>query len=160
MSDNRSQKVAEPHYVAWRGELLARMALARIPGLIVNELPKDAATDYFYDFVVVADRGFCFFVEVKAYSSVRRKGNGVADETDLHWSVSADMIRRARRSQTPVFLFLFDADTEHGRFLRLDTLPAPKPDASHVVVDLPIAQTIDPQRLSNAIAKLEMRSQV
>jgi hypothetical protein len=44
--------------------------------------------------------------------------------------------------------------------LRLDTLPPPKPDASHVVVDLPIAQTIDPQRLSNAIAKLEMGSQV
>jgi hypothetical protein len=105
MSDKRKQESEEPNYVAWRGELLARMALARIPGLIVNELPKDTVTDHSYDFVVVADRGVCFFVEVKAYSSVRRKRDDVAEETDLHWSLSADIICRARRSQTPVFLF-------------------------------------------------------
>jgi hypothetical protein len=160
MSDKRKQEGEEPNYVGWRGELLARMALARIPGLIANEPPKGAVMDVPYDFVVVADRGFCFLVEVKAYSSARRKLNAVADEPDLRWSLSADLIRRARRSQTPIFLFLFDADTEHGRFLRLDTLPEPKPGTSHVVVDLPISQTIDPQRLLNAIAELEATTRV
>jgi hypothetical protein len=139
---------------------LAKMALSRVPGLIVHDQPKDVVSDMPYDFVVVGDRGLCFFVEIAAFSSVHRKMNGVGTDPVIRWDSNANLIRRARRSQNPIFLFLFDADTEHGRYQRLDTLPEPAADAATVSVSFPLSQTIDKTRLEAVVNELESEQRV
>ena len=147
----------QPSYVAWRGELLAELALARIPGLVVHKRPDRAPADLAYDFLVVTDRGACFFVAVNAFASFRMTAHrgDIREAPELHWMVDADLVRRVRASESPFVLFLFDADTEHGRYLRLDMLPDPGPKAEFLQVRFPVENTITKESLTRFIADLE-----
>jgi hypothetical protein len=158
MSDNRTSveiKPTGPSYVSWRGELLAELALARVPALTVYKRPEKAASDLPYHFLVATEHGLCFFVEVQAFSSFRLDVADVKTIPELRWAVDPDIVRQARASHSPVFLFLFDADSDHGRYLRLDTLPAPRPNTRHVIVRLPAEQAITRENVEKLAAELQ-----
>lgn len=144
-------KAAHPAYSEWRGILLAELALARVPGLAVNKQPPGA--DHGYDFLVATGRGACFFVRVRAFSSMRLDAEDVDASEEWHWRIDASLIRRARESRSPFFLFVFDADTDHGRFLRLDTLAAP--GGRSVTIHMPRENTLDRKNLDRIVAELE-----
>jgi hypothetical protein len=148
-------KDRDPIYVGWRGELLAELALARVPGLIVNKRPDRPDFDLAYHFLVVTDRGSCFFVGVKAFSSSKRGLSDVEESGEWRWHLDAALVRDARRNRSPFVLFLFDADREEGRYLRLDTLPAPARDVRRITVRLPIENTINRSNLETMIASLQ-----
>jgi len=148
-------KTTGPSYLAWRGELLAELALARLPSLLVHKRADHPASDLPYDFLVATERGLCFFVEVKAFSSSRLAVSDVRTVPELLWSVDAGLIRRVRANQSPFILFLFDADTDHGRYLRLDTLPDPQPGSRRLVVQFPLEQTINRRNVERLIADLD-----
>jgi hypothetical protein len=158
MSDKRMSvevPTTGPSYLAWRGELLAELALARLPGLVVHKRPERPPAELPYDFLVATEHGLCFFVGVKAFSSFRLDVRDVEAVRELRWPVDADLIRRARESQSPYLLFLFDADTEHGRYLRLDNLPDPDPQASRLTVRFPAEHTINKENLERLIEDLQ-----
>lgn len=142
---------ATADYVGWRGELLAQLALARLPGATAY---RAAAADDGYDYLVAAADGFCFFVRVKAFSSVRNHLPDVAGLPELTWPVERETVDRARQSRSPVVLFLFDADTEHGRFVRLDTLPQPANGNRAVTLRLPIENAIHKDSLARLLNDL------
>jgi hypothetical protein len=144
-----------PSYVSWRGQLLTELALARLPELTVHARPERPVSDLPYDFLVVAEYGLCFFVVVRAFSSFHLGIRDVSTLPELRCPVDADLVRRARASRSPCVLFLFDADTDHGRYLRLDTLPAPAPGARRLVVGFPVEQTISRENLEKWIAGLQ-----
>jgi hypothetical protein len=143
-----------PAYLVWRGELLAELALAQVEELVVLKRPKESQTDFSFDFVVTAHAGLCFFVEVKAFSSMRlqREPRNIPD---WHLKTDAEVVRNGRKSLNPVVAFLFDADSDYGRFLRLDTLPEPAADANTVVLAFPIENTITADRVRNLVTELE-----
>ena len=158
MSDKQTSvevKTSGPSYLGWRGKLLAELALARLPGLIVHERPNSAPSELPYDFLVSTEHGLCFFVAVRAFSSFWLDVRDVEVVPELRWSVDADLVRRARDSESPFLLFLFDADTDHGRYLRLDTLPPPAPGARLVTARFPVEQVITKEHLERLIADLE-----
>jgi hypothetical protein len=144
-----------PSYLGWRGKLLAELALAPVPGLIVHERPNGAPSALPYDFLVSTEHGRCFFVAVRAFSSSRLDVHDVEAVPELRWSVDADLILRARGSESPFVLFLFDADTDHGRYLRLDTLPGPSPAARQVTVRLSVEHVINKENLDKLVADRE-----
>jgi hypothetical protein len=151
-------KDSDPSYVVWRGELLAELALARVPGLIVNKRPVRPDFDLAYDFLVVTDRGACFFVDAKAFSSSKRRLLDIGESGEWRWHLDAALVRDARRSRSPFVLFLFDADREEGRYLRLDTLPAPSRGVRRITVRLPVENTINRPNLETMIASLQAGS--
>jgi hypothetical protein len=144
---------AGPPYTGWRGQLLAELALARLPGLVVSKAPR--TSDQGYDFLVATRKGACFFIEVKAFSSTRLKGEKSTATAEWRWSIDADLIRRARESRSPFFLFLIDADTDLGRFFRLDSLPAPDAKARMVIALIPPENSIDKEGLTKLVSELE-----
>lgn len=156
MSDDRSltaDPADAPDYVGWRGLLLAELALARVPEFLVHKEPDGQGPPPLrYDFLVATADGFCFFVTVAAFSSFRLKSCGPGSAEDIRWPLDAELVRQARRSRSPVVLFVFDADTEHGRYLRLDTLPEPTTKA--VAVPIPVANTITPASLKRLVSEL------
>jgi hypothetical protein len=125
-----------------------------VPGLIVYKR-SDRSPELPFHFLATTEQGFCFFVEVKAFSSMRLALGDVETVRELRWSVDADLVRRARASHGPVLLFLFDADTDHGRYLRLDTLPAPDPEGQRLTLRLPIEQTLSKETLEQLIVALQ-----
>ena len=135
-------------YVAYRGELLAQLALSRLPEVDVFRPQVDGGWDY----LIAAADGVNVAVAVRAFSSLRHGPKDVADVPELPWRVDMQLVGQARQSRTPVILFLFDADTEHGRFLRLDTLPAPAHGARTVLLSLPITNTIRAGSLADLLA--------
>jgi hypothetical protein len=147
-------KTTGPSYLDWRGRLLAELALARIPELIVYKSPDHPP----YDFLAATAQGFCFFVNVKAFSSFHLDVADVETVPELRWSLDADSVRRARVSHSPVLLFLFDADTGHGRYLRLDTFPVPGSQTRRLTVRLPVEHTINKENLEKLIADLQETS--
>lgn len=157
MSDSQTSVIVEtagPSYLGWRGELLAELALARVPELVVTKLADNRRMDLGFDFLVAVPGGFCFFIQVEAFSSLALRLSDIAGVPELRWSAPADLLRRAHASHGPVFLFLFDADTDHGRYLRLDALPEPNLDQGEVVVHLPIEQSINRANLLRLVAEL------
>ncbi|MEX1230462.1 MAG: DUF4365 domain-containing protein [Planctomycetaceae bacterium] len=139
------------NYTGWRGELLAELALARVPELSVHK-PKE---DLGYDFLVATPSGVCFFVLVKAFSSKKLNIENIAEIAELRWRIEIDQIARTKESHTPVFVFLIDADTDHGRFSRLDTIePAARRSPSHSI-HFPIGNTLDKAGIERLIAALE-----
>jgi hypothetical protein len=158
MSDKRTSievDTARPSYVGWRGKLLAELALARLPQLTVYPRPERPASDLPYDVLVVAEHGLCFFVVVRAFSSFHLDVRDVAAVPELRCSFDADLVRRSRASQSPCVLFLFDADRDHGRYLRLDTLPDPGPESRRLTVRFPAEQAITRESLGQFIAGLQ-----
>lgn len=153
MSDTTPQDAAisSPEYVHWRGELLAQLALSRVPSLIVYQSPEQ----HEYDFLVSTQAGFCFFVEVKALSSFREKIRDIDTVEELRWRISKELVKRANGSRSPVILFLFDADTDHGRYLRLDTLPTTPTNGELQTVRFPITNVISKNSLEELVKEME-----
>lgn len=151
-------KTTGPSYLGWRGELLAELALAQVPELTVHKPPERHASELRYDFLVTTEHHFCFFVAAKAFSSIRQKIAGLNEVHELILPVDAALIRQASASLQPFVLFLFDADTDHGRFLRLDDLPEPEGD--RVALRLDIQNTISKKSLATLVATLEKAAKV
>ncbi len=141
----------QPDYVGWRGELLAELALSRIPGLIVSRRPDRPDSGIGFDLLAATDGGFCFFVAVRAFSSATGRVKGHRRRDVWTWTLKPAEVRRARESRSPFLLFLFDADTDEGRFLRIDSLPEPDPETDRVRLDFPEQNTIDGKSLEGWI---------
>jgi hypothetical protein len=107
-----------------------------------------------YDFLAMADEVVSFFVKVKAFSSMKRRVHGIESVQQLRWRIPTRLILDAHKSQIPVVLFLFDADTGHGRYLRLDTIKVTMPGAVLQTVRLPVGNTISEKGLSLLIEEL------
>lgn len=130
---------ADPDYVVWRGESLAKLAIVRLPDL--TPYPPPPGRKEVYDFTVMNGTGPLFDLVVKAFSSFRLPAPDF-ESRPWQWGLPADLVRRARGGANPVVLFVFDADKEHGRYARLDTLPEPPADAEVVQVELPVERAI------------------
>jgi hypothetical protein len=150
-------KSTSPPDLAWRGESLAELAFARVPGLIVNKHLKELGGGLAYDYLVATGGGACFFVKAEAFTSAGLDAEAERVDATAEWSrrVDAALVRRAHECGSPFFLFLFDADTDHGRFLRVDALPGPDPKAKTVDVRLPREDAIDGKALERIAAALE-----
>lgn len=57
--------------------------------------------------------------------------------------------------RSPVLIFLFDADTDHGRFLRLDTLDVASKGARHRTIKFPLDNVIDRENLETMVCQLQ-----
>jgi hypothetical protein len=139
-------------HIAILAEKLAELAILRVPELSVLKR-QDGKSSALFDFVVTSDKGVCFFVDVKSYSSF-----GLKIEPDsipvLELEVDTNHLQIARRSPTPVAMFLFDGDRGHGRYLRLDTLPKPDDSARTVVLAFPVENTITGDSIRALAAEL------
>ncbi len=158
MSSKRTgidDKERAPGYAGWRGELLAELALARLPGLIVNKRPDRPDIDFGYDFLVATEKGTCFFVDVEAFSSSRNRIADNGSDQEWRWHLDTELVRRAHESRSPFLLFLFDADTDQGRFLRLDTLPIPDRGDRTMTVRIPAKNIINKENLNELIVSLQ-----
>lgn len=143
-----------PSYPTWKCELLAELALIRVFEFTIHRRFSGPAGPE-HDFLVTAPDGASCLVDVKGFSSHHLKlRDVVASLPELGWAVQADVVRKARQSPTPVVMFLYDADTEHGRFARLDTLPEPDWGTRRVVVAFPVENTITPESLRALVAGL------
>ncbi len=143
-------KTTSLSYLGWRGELLAELALARVPGLTIEKRPARLTADFRFDFRVTTKKGAQFFVEIDAFSSFDLDIAEVETVPELKWT----LVHYARQSGTLVLLFVFDADTGHGRYLRLDTLPEPDLQARRLTVRLPLENTITRENLRKLISEL------
>jgi hypothetical protein len=149
-------KATAPADLGWRGGALAELAFARVSGLIVNKHLTGPGDGLAYDYLVASEKGACFFVKAEAFSSAHLDAEAEAVDAAGGWRrrVDAALVRRAHECGRPFFLFLFDADTDHGRFLRLDALPDPDPKARTVDVHLPREDAIDGKGLERIAAEL------
>jgi hypothetical protein len=139
-----------PEYVGWRSRILAELALARVPELAVFKDPPGQE----YDLVVATDDGLFFQVGVRGFSSFRTNAECIDTIPELRWPVPASEVRRARRNLSPVVLFLFDADGDHGRYARLDVLPAPARASKSVTVSFPICNVLTREGVERLVAEL------
>jgi hypothetical protein len=130
-----------PDHLGWRSATLGELALARVPELLAFPRPKEAGEAFPFDFLVMVDGEARFSVAARGYGTLQAKIDPV-EFTDLECAVEASLLRHAHKSPYPVLLFLFDADRDHGRFLRIDTLPRPKTGVKTVVLTFPIENTI------------------
>lgn len=139
-----------PEYVVWRSDGLAEAALVFVPELTV--LQRRAGRGY--DMVAMTEDGLFLQFIARGYSSMRLKVRDVAAVPVLRWSLEAAEVRRARASPNPVFLFLMDADRMQGdgRYVRLDTMPAPAARARTVRISFPRENTTDPEGIRRMVA--------
>lgn len=143
-----------PEYVGWRGELLAELALTRLAKIANVEIYKPGA-DQGYDFVIGTADGLFVSIQAQSFSS---NSAGIKEPQlvqELRWKVPVETTERARKSLSPVLFFLFDADTDHGRFVRLDTLPPQRPKAAFVTLVFPRQNMIDERNLLKTLAELK-----
>jgi len=158
MSDNpatsKEVKTTGPQYLAWRGELLAEHALSRLESVTVYR----GSADQPFDFLAATTDGFCFFVEARAFSSTNSHIHRVETIAELRWRVPSALIRRANASHSPVLLFLFDADTDHGRYLRIDTLPDSGQSSALQTIRFPIQNVINKQTLEGLVRELQLEN--
>jgi hypothetical protein len=151
-------KTSGPSYLGWRGELLAELALVRVAGLSVHKRTKSQPAGMPFDFLVCTEHGFCFFVVVRAFLSIRLGIECVETVGELRCSLDAGLIRQARENYNPVILFLFDADNDHGRFLRLDDLLRPDARARHLTVRLSVENVINRDSVEKLVVQLELEA--
>lgn len=138
-------------YVAERTENLAKLALLKLGDVYVYPTNQGEP----YDFSVHTLNGFCFFVEVKAISSIRLKIQKINEIRELRWRIPVRLLRAAKESVNPFILFLFDGDTDHGRYLRLDGIALEKRSANAQTIRLPIENTINEENLRSMINSLQ-----
>jgi len=143
-------KSSGTEWVDRRGAALAKMALLTTRGLTIFENMYTKA----YDYAVATEDGMFIRIRVEAYSSRLAGVERVGVIPDLRWSLATDVVRQARASKAPVVLLLFDADSGHGRFARLDVLPAPPRGAKSMAISLPLSNTVDPASLRCLVAEL------
>jgi hypothetical protein len=152
-SENKSKRQRnQPSYLGWRGELLAKLALSRLPNVTITEQPDEGR----YDFSATTAENFIFMIEVKALSSIRENIRDIQTVEELRWRLPTSFLRKAKSAACPVILFLFDADTEHGRFLRVDNLILSNTSAQVQTICFPRTNTITTQSLYRML--LELRS--
>lgn len=137
-------------YVGYRAELLAKLALSRFPELSIHE----SGPNYGYDFVIVTQQGGCFFVIVKAISSLKLKIRNIETIFELRWRIERQSLQWAKSCPNPVFLFLIDADTDHGRYLRLNDIAQPKASGVQQTIRFPIENTINKPGLERLVTSL------
>ena len=134
-----------PWHIPWRTELLVKLALARIGSLRVCKF-----SDQNDDLLVVTDQGFCFFVVSQGFSSLATGQDDVDGTKEMIVPCERGLIARAHRYRNPVVLFYFNADTDHGRYLRLDTLPDDIEE-----LRLPIEHTITKASVQKLIREMQ-----
>jgi hypothetical protein len=132
-------------HIPWRTELLVKLALARVGSLRVCTF-----SDENDDLLVVTDQGFCFFVVSQGFSSLATDQDGIDGTKELIVPCEHGLIERAHRYRNPVVLFYFNADTDHGRYLRLDTLPDNTEE-----LHLPIENTINKASVQKLIREMQ-----
>jgi len=142
----------------WRGDLLAELAILRVPELVALKRPKGSQEILPFKFLVTSRDGLCFFVEPRGFSSsqLRVKPAELTSLDTWEWEADAKLVREACASPNPVVLFLFDADLDPGRYLRIDTLPEPARGAKTVLLSFPIENAITAESvraLADEIAK-------
>lgn len=138
----------QPAYVGWRSELLAKLALSRIPSLAIVHVSQDHG----YDYVVTSDDGLTFCLVVRARSSLHDEIREIHALEFVDVDLPRGLLERARTSLCPVVLFFFDADSGHGRYLRLDTLA--EQQLAKQYVSLPIDHTITTRSLNRMLQTL------
>lgn len=142
----------DPPYTAVQGELLAEAVLAKMPELKA----RAAGDDKPYAYVVSTKQGAEFFVVVQAFSSIRREWS--ESMAEWPWDVDAGLVRLARGSETPMVLFVFDADSSQGRFFELGALPEPPTlTTERSPVPLPNGQIISEASLAQLAAKFDAK---
>ena len=153
--NNQSQEITTggANYIGWRGELLAELALARVPELSIHKPKEDCG----YNFLVATPSGICFFVLVEAFSSKKLNIRDLDQIADLRWRISTDPIHQAKDSNTPVFVFLIDADTDHGRYHRLDTTDVRDESSQAQTIRFPLDNSIDKDGIERLVAALQTR---
>lgn len=153
MSDEAAVVELQPagrERVGWSADALAKLALIEVAGLTIFQKVHSNG----YDYAAATEDGLFVLVSVAAYSSRAAGIQRVEAVAELRWLVPAEDIRRARASLSPVYFFLFDASTRHGRYARLDVLPAPPRGAKAVPVSFPVANVIDPASITRLVAEL------
>lgn len=153
MSDSSTPKggPSAVSYIGWRTELLAKLALSRLEGITITEQPLNGQ----FDFSVMTSDGFSFLLEVKGLSSMREKIRDIETVSELRWRVQTKVLKRAKTMRCPVVLFLFDADTEHGRYLRIDNLRLVAAAIQTQSIRLPLENTINNESLHRMVKELE-----
>lgn len=148
---NTKPKPTEPGYVAWRGELIAKLALTRA-GLII----QDASPPQPFDLLVSTPDGFYFLVEVNAYSSMhggrRPVFNGSSDQ--YQWPLETSVLRAAGEVNLPVVLLVIDADREVGHYARLDHLAPPSRDQRTAPISLAADRDLSAGALAALVSEL------
>jgi hypothetical protein len=147
-------KIGKANYLGWRGELLAKLTLSWIPDLTIDE----ALDDSYNDFYVKTKDGIHFFVDVKAFSSLAMDAKDVDKVKELQLQASSRLVARSQNSNIPTILFLFDADTDHGRFLRLDKLLQGNEGSHSWTFKFPIENTINKTSLNQLIDSLRIET--
>lgn len=141
-------------YIAERTENLAKLSLLKVGDLYVYPTNQGEP----YDFSVHTKNGFCFFVEVKAFSSIQLRMRKIEEVKELRWRVPIRLIEAAKESVNPIILFLFDGDTDHGRYLRLDALDLESRSEKSQTIRLPVENTINEKNLRSMIDGLQSRN--
>jgi hypothetical protein len=156
MSDSSTPKggASALHYIGWRTELLAKLALSRLPGITVTERPLKGK----FAFSVMTSTGFSFLLEVKGISSMREKIRDIETVSELRWRVQTALLKRLKTMRCPVVLFLFDADTEHGRYLRIDNLRLVAAAVQTQSIRIPLENVINTEGLHRMLKDLEADS--
>jgi hypothetical protein len=147
-------RIDGPDYLIWRSKILAEYNLALVPELTVFKARVVPPAGFDHAFLVQAPGGVEFAVDVVGYSSIRDRIPDPTTVPELFTEMPAEWVRRLRREGRPVVLFLFDADRDPGRVVRADTLPEPDPAADEVIVSVPAAAAVTPERLREFVAGL------
>ena len=141
---------ADRERVGSSADALTKLALVQVEGLTIFQ----KVHSHGYDYAAATEDGLFVLVSVAAYSSRAAGIDRVEAVPELRWSVPADEVRRARASVSPVYYFLFDASTRHGRYARLDVLPASPRGAKVVPVGFPLTNIINPASITRLVAEL------
>jgi hypothetical protein len=146
-----SPQPSEPPYVPWRGELIAKLALARA-GLVVQDAPVPEP----FDLLASTPDGFYFLVEVKAYSSMHGRHGPEPDRPGglYQWPVETSLLRAAGEVNLPAVLFVIDADRETGHYARLHRLPRHGHDQRTTFVALAADHDLSPEALAALVSEL------
>lgn len=139
-----------PDYATWRSIVLAERFLSEMEEWEILKEPFDRE----FDFAVLLKDGFTFFIEVKAVSSMHGGLKSLASNRPLTYPVSKELLSKAKTIKKPVVLFVFDADTEAGRYVRIDKLkPAAGTQGLHRPGLLP-SHRINKESLNRLVSEL------
>jgi hypothetical protein len=129
------QDVAVP-----RAVMESNRAAERIAQMRVGHVPLSRAVATVITFIL--------------FRAARPNKHDMAAIPEFRGSRNAAFVCRAQRSPSPVVLLFFDTDTDHGRYLRLGTLPTPRAGEKAVTVRPGLDAVIKRERLEKLIAAL------
>lgn len=138
-------------YVGWRAEELAKLALSGVPSWSVTDITEGGKFDYA---VMDVNSGTSFMVEVKSLSSIHSNRKIDPSASEIPIQVAASLVKSAQAMHCPVFLFVFDVDTDHGRFRRLDLFDIADVHGEKFWLYLPISNVINAQSMQKLAKEL------